>query len=446
MWVPLVVLGAASLTACVQSNRQRSTAETVQDAVVETAEDGGGDTAEDADSEAIDTGPVECRNDDECDMVEDPCRHNVCVDTRCVEQPRPEGSSCDDGLSCTGDGQCSDGTCAAGAPVVDGTSCDDDDLVCNGVPTCQGGSCAIALPPTCPASDNPCAADTECSEDAGGLCVDVPVEDGQPCPDPSGADGDASWQCSSGRCAPPDMVFVSGGVFTMGCPEGYCNQDNGPAHEVQISPFFIDRVELSELEFRRCRDDDDGLGVSCGRRNNEESAEVLEAPELSPARWINWRVAESACAYFGKRLCSEAEWEYAARGQGDNFYPWGNFPPTCARATFFGQGGAGCGTDEPSMVGTKPQGASPYGALDMAGNVREWCADYYNGDLYPERAGSSVVDPLEGWSGVEAHVVRGGSFRDGVAPLRVFARDAEGSGVFSDDLGVRCCRAIEETR
>lgn len=412
--------------------------------------DGGADAREDGTdaeagevdaSEAVDGG---CGADAGCAAATSPCRVNTCIDGRCVEGVADEGSACDDGDPCTGAGRCEQGACAAGAPVEDGTSCDDG-FVCNGVSSCQGGQCVIAVPPTCPVPSNPCAAGAVCSEEAGGACVELPAEDGLACVGATGAVDAASWRCSRGRCAPPDMVFVPGGVFTMGCPEGYCGQDDGPAHEVRLSPFAIDRTEVSEGAFRRCRDDAEQRGTRCAPRANEAAQEVTGQADEAPLRWVSWAHAASVCAYAGKRLCTEAEWEYAARGTTASFYPWGNLPPTCDRATFFDDGAPGCGSGLPAEVGVKAAGASPWGGLDLAGNVLEWCADFYRADLYATRASVTVLDPVQGEPWDEPlRVVRGGSYRDGVALLRAFVRAARSPDDYTDDLGVRCCLSLQE--
>jgi formylglycine-generating enzyme required for sulfatase activity len=241
------------------------------------------------------------------------------------------------------------------------------------------------------------------------------------------------------------MVFAHGGTFTMGCPPGYCDDDNGPAHEVRLSPFAIDRAEVSEGAYRRCLADADGRGLTCPARPVETEAEVVSQPDEAPLRWVDFARAEAVCAYQSKRLCSEAEWEYAARGTSGAFYPWGNLPPTCDRATFQEGGVAGCGANRPSNVGVKPLGASGIGALDLSGNVLEWVRDFYLDDIYQSRAGTIPIDPVQTASdGRDAHVVRGGSFRNGIEPLRVFVRSAIGSEIYNDDLGVRCCLSLTE--
>jgi len=450
----VAALVAWSLVGCIESQTPRVARDSEVDAGVdgddaEDAVDAGDDGAEVVDGTGVETEDAEvadgqCRTSLDCPPASGQCREVDCVDERCVERSVDEGSACDDGDPCTGVGRCAQDVCARGAPVEDGVTCDDG-LLCNGVSACQGGQCVIAVPPTCPAPSNPCAAEAVCSEEAGGVCVDVPVADGLACVGPTGAVDPERWQCSGGRCVPPDMVFVAGGVFTMGCLDGYCGDDNGPAHEVRLSRYAVDRAEVSEEAWRRCRDDADQRGLRCNPRPNESDPAVSGQADEAPLRWVDWSRAANVCAYAGKRLCTEAEWEYAARGKAAAFYPWGNLPPTCERATFFDGGAPGCGSGSPVAVGSKPAGASPWGALDLAGNVLEWCVDFYRPDIYEVRASVTAVDPVqdEVWE-QPLRVVRGGSYRDGVASLRVFVRAARSPDDYTDDVGVRCCLSLPE--
>lgn len=393
------------------------------------------------DADAPDTVPDECNLDRDCPQPSARCVERACESRRCVIRPKPNMTPCDDGRPCTGESVCTDGVCGVGPKSVDGTDCDNG-FYCDGVASCVDGVCSIPVAVTCPPSSNPCAKSVTCSEQAR-ACVEVPHEDGQGCDGPGGA----KWQCSAGRCVPPDMRFVPGGAFMMGCVTGFCSGDNAPAHTVQLSPFAIDREEVSEREWQACRDDEFKIGSSCPARPNEALELVRTQPKDRPVRWVDWDRAQAVCRYQGKRLCTEAEWEYAARGRAVPVFPWGNLPVTCDRATYFSEGGPGCGTGGPIEVGQKPDGASWCGAQDLAGNVAEWVADFYRADLYESRSTVTTADPLqrEPSNGLDAHVTRGGSYADGNASLRSFTRAYATTIAFTDALGVRCCLSLDTT-
>lgn len=445
---PRVVLAfVLAQAACIDAARKLPNADTTGDDTVavdtsDMVEVDAVDTSETVDTvtDATDTVPGECEKNDDCTQPSARCVERVCESKRCILRPKTNDIPCDDGNPCTGDGVCTDGVCSAGPKSVDGRDCDNG-LYCDGTASCFDGLCSIPVAVTCPPSTNPCAKSVRCNEEAR-ACVEVPHADEHGCDGPNGA----KWQCSSGRCVPPDMRFVPGGAFMMGCVTGFCSGDNAPAHRVQLSSFAIDEAEVTERGWRKCRDDEDKIGWACAARPDESTTAIAEQPLGNPVRWLDWERAVSVCRYEGKRLCTEAEWEYAARGRNASVFPWGNLPVSCVLATYFDESGPGCGTGGPSKVGLKPGGASWNGALDMAGNVAEWVADFYRADLYAERSGDSVVDPLqrEPAAGLDAHVIRGGSFRDGNAPLRSFTRAFATTGAGTDAIGVRCCVSLDD--
>ncbi len=154
-----------------------------------------------------------------------------------------------------------------------------------------------------------------------------------------------------------------------------------------------------------------------------------------PINCINWAMASSYCAYAGKRLCTEAEWEKAARGTDGRKYPWGNADATCDYAVMTLMD-LGCGTGSTIAVGSKPSGASPYGALDMAGNVYEWVSDWYSS----YDPGKSSKDP-QGPSGGSERVLRGGGFGSGGSVVRASNRVGYPPTDAPEGFGVRCCRS-----
>lgn len=197
--------------------------------------------------------------------------------------------------------------------------------------------------------------------------------------------------------AADDMVTVPAGPFTMGRDDG--PEDERPAHEVTLPGFLIDRLMVTNAEFaafldavgtlnargERLYDDDD----NDARIHKVEGRWRADAGyERHPVVEASWAGARDYCAWRGKRLPSEAEWEKAARGTDRRRYPWGNAPPDSTRARY------GAGWNQTAPVGSYPAGASPYGALDMAGNAWHWVASAYR--AYPYRADDGREDPAAG--------------------------------------------------
>ncbi len=165
-----------------------------------------------------------------------------------------------------------------------------------------------------------------------------------------------------------DRVVVPAGPFVMGT-DTLGEPDERPQHTVTLPAFRIDRVEVSREQYARC--------VRAGRCG-EAWARPGWTDRRQPVTSVNWLMAEAYCRWAHGRLPTEPEWEKAARGTDGRSYPWGNDPPTRARAVF----GQRMNLGQPEAVGTHPDGASPYGALDLAGNVWEWTATVYDPYAY----------------------------------------------------------------
>jgi formylglycine-generating enzyme required for sulfatase activity len=212
------------------------------------------------------------------------------------------------------------------------------------------------------------------------------------------------------------MVMVPAGKFTMGAdllPPG----DESPAHVINLPTYHIDKDEVRNADYRRC------VAVSvCDEPQDLRFYDHAAAAD-QPVVFVTWYQAESYCGWVGARLPTEAEWEKAARGPSGLSYPWGDTP---ALANL----NAGMQLDGATSVGSFPEGASPYGALDMAGNVWEWTADWYQ-----PYAGSTFQSDL---FGQKYKVVRGGSWNHPIEDARTFHRDIAHPDRALAVVGFRC--------
>ena len=199
-------------------------------------------------------------------------------------------------------------------------------------------------------------------------------------PDGSVADTDAgtSTDATTAAPSPADMARVPAGTFVMGADRGG-EEDEHPAHEVTLAAFWLDRTEVTNEAYAACV-----AAKACGPSNAHIASSTHAGPDSLFARphqpivGVTWHDAHAFCAWNGKRLPREAEYERAIRGDDGRRFPWGNDTPTPER-TVFGRAYGAEGTDD---VGAHPSGRGPYGHDDLAGNVWEWLEDEYDPYAY----------------------------------------------------------------
>ena len=209
-----------------------------------------------------------------------------------------------------------------------------------------------------------------------------------------------------------EMVFVEGGVFIRGRESG--DSDERPVRSVHVDSYFIDRFEVTVVEYRKCVEAGPCTPAHTGsgpyRLAFEDHYTNWNKPgrDFHAVNAVSWHQADEYCRWAGKRLPSEAEWEKAARGSDGRTYPWGEEDPSCERIVM-DDSGDGCGQEMPWRIGSKPGGASPHGVMDMSGNVWEWVQDWYDRGYYEW---GPIQDPLNTREGEGLKVLRGGSFAD----------------------------------
>ncbi len=223
------------------------------------------------------------------------------------------------------------------------------------------------------------------------------------------------------------MLLIPGQRFTMGSGNPRAPYNERPAHPAQIAPFWMDRTEVTVGAYRACVD----AGKCAPPAKSSPLCTWDMGDDQLPVSCVHWSDADDYCRFAGKRLPHEAEWEFAARGRRVLRYPWGGRATTCAYATtlLHEATARGCAR-KPSRVGTHPAGASPFGVLDLSGNVEEWTSDWY---VAREASG---VRPSSG----SAHVLRGGGWLSPPSASRTTSRDWGSALEAGPNVGFRCAR------
>jgi len=208
------------------------------------------------------------------------------------------------------------------------------------------------------------------------------------------------------------MMWIPGGTFVMGSKTGPPDE---AAHEVSLAPFWMDKTEVTVGEYAR-------FAAATGR-------DPLSGDTHYPIASVNWVDASAYAQWAGKRLPTEAEWEYAARGGlNQQTFVWGDQPPSTNLANINATGPVKAG-------GYPPNG---YGVLDLAGNVSEWCSDWYDAAYYKSSPKLRPRGPLEPRT---ERVIRGGSYLSTTdRELQVSARAKAPQDTARPEIGLRCVR------
>jgi formylglycine-generating enzyme required for sulfatase activity len=274
---------------------------------------------------------------------------------------------------------------------------------------------------------------------------------------PSEGEGDRAEPMPS---CPSGMVEIPSGSYLMGADDG--DADEKPVHRVTVAQFCMDRTEVTVAMYAECVgrslcppapttadwpgiDDDarefDSQFCNGGRSDRGDH----------PINCVDWNQADIYCRAVGKRLPTEEEWEYAARGTDGRTYPWGNAAPSGSLLNSLGPEcvtmgerlgrsgwkpmyGDSDGWESTAPVGGYSAGASPFGVLDMAGNVWEWTSSGYSQDYHSERSD-------------EKHVIRGGAWGFGDPSFVRTTNRGKSPPVYRGaDLGFRCATAPAASR
>jgi len=213
----------------------------------------------------------------------------------------------------------------------------------------------------------------------------------------------------SSRVSPKDgmtQIYIPAGEFMMG--NGNDQSADNPQHHIYLYPYWMDKLEVTNAMYAKCLE-----AGACTHPALYDSYFRNWVYRDYPVVYVNWYQADQYCRWAGRTLPTEAQWEKAARGTDGRRYPWGNQPPN-PRLVNFNMSLIG----EPVPVFRYPLGASPYGVLNMAGNVREWIADWYDENYYQSSPYANPAGPTTGTQ----RSLRSGSYAEDQQQISVYTR------------------------
>lgn len=279
----------------------------------------------------------------------------------------------------------------------------------------RGGSAGIATSTAKGGSLTACETDCGAKECGSARCAGT-----------CGSECDSDQVCiADGTCAGRfvgEMVRIPSGTFMMGSADGDASER--PVHPVTVAAFEMDVTEVTVAAYQDCVD---AKACSEAARNRWCNAGFSELVD-HPINCVDLNQAETYCRWLGKRLPTEQEWEYAARGADGRKYPWGDDAP---EDQLCWSGGSVEFREVTCAVGSFPSGDSPFGLFDMEGNVAEWTSSYWSKDYSAKPTAEFVVARSSGFRNDDAWYVRA----TGRSPFSPKGQ--------SYDLGIRCVRSAE---
>ncbi len=251
-----------------------------------------------------------------------------------------------------------------------------------------------------------------------------------------------------------EMVLIPSGKFQMGARFWRGKFDEHPRHSVYLDNFFIDKYEVTAANYNKCV-----IAGKCAKLRMKDGKCNYDNQERAnhPANCIDWLQANAYCQWIGKRLPTEAEWEKAARGTRGGKYPWGSERVSCKYAIIANNEeeenlsiwplrhyskhqifrGDGCGEDITWPVGSRPKGASPYGGMDMVGNITEWVSDWYDSEYY-KTANLGLPKNPKGPDRGKYRVAKGCSWHNYAGSISASYRFKYLPAYKAEDVGFRC--------